>query len=281
VTAVQRRVGVFVDYWWLYSSARQVFPGPEAPPPPWFGNVAPAPLAHALVKHPPAGVRRSQRVLGGLRIFIRHYDPEVHRSQHERVLRWRADGAAVDVGPSRGEGGGFWQSSVSVALACEVVAALARGDCDTAVVFAGDAALLPLFSRFAGDPARIELATWVAPDGSTSTLLPGLPGVWVHRLGEASFRQVTDDRRLPRPGATAHRPHAAPPARRPGTAMAAAFVAAGLGAGSASPPDVTARGPHHAAPEPGARPPRPQPDVDELDDSRVRRLTHRLFGREA
>ena len=305
-----RRVRVFLDYWWVYSSARQVFPGPETPSPAWFGNVAPAALAHLLVKRPPTSVRRSQRTPAGLDIFIRDYEPEVHRSQHERVLRWQGAGAEVHVGPSRAEGGGFWQSAVSVAIAGAVVAALERGDCDTAVVFAGDAALLPLFRQYADDPSRIELATWIAPDGTVPTALPAVPGIWSHRLGEATFRQVTDDRRVQRPGPPplrANRPAAAAPASRPpapGTAMAAAFVAAGLGANGArghagrrtpagadtgalrqdvaappqSPPGVAV-----PAPLPAPSPPERSRSIepDPADSSRVRRLTHRLFGREA
>jgi len=223
-----RRVAVFIDYWWVYSSARQAFGG--AQPPAWFGNVAPAALAHGLVKRPPSSVRRSERVRAGLHIFIRGYDPDVHRGQHERVERWLGEGATVDVGPVRTEGGGgFWQGSVSVALSCAVVEALTRGDCDTAVVFAGDAALLPLFNRMAGPQvpsARIELATWVARDGAVPTALASsVPGVWCHRLGESTFKQVSDDRRGARGrGAGAGRKGKAD--AQP-TAMQAAFVAAG------------------------------------------------------
>jgi hypothetical protein len=230
------RVGVFIDYWWVYSSARQVFPGETVPPPTWFGNVSPAALARLLVKRPPATVRRSERSLAGLHIFCRHYDPEVHRSQHERVQRWQAEDAVVHVGPSREDGGGYWQSSVSVALACAVVAALERREYDAAVVFAGDGALLPMLTQLAADPAqpsRVELATWVAPDGTMPTTLVGVPGVWCHRLGEASFHQVIDDRRLQRNGAGPPRSGRPGGARRqPSTALAAALSAAGVAPGA-------------------------------------------------
>jgi hypothetical protein len=229
MTVAPRRVGVFIDYWWVYSSARQAFPGPENPPPSWFGNVWPSLLARTLVKRPPMAARRSERSLAAVHVFVRHYDPEAHRSQHERVLRWQAEDAQVHVGPSRESGGGFWQSSVNVALAAAVAGALGRGAIDAAIVFAGDAALLPLFTEVAAeDASRIELATWVAPDGAVPSPLAATAGVWCHRLGEATFRLVTDDRRLQR--------NRVPPPGPPrgggggggaagGTAMAAAFGA--------------------------------------------------------
>jgi len=291
MSATPRRIGVFLDYWWVYSSARQVFPGPEEPPPAWFGNVSAASLARVLVKRPPAAARRSERELAALRIFIRHYDPDVHRGQHERVLRWRASGASVDVGPPRGEGPGFWQNAVSVALACAVVEALERRECDVALVFAGDAALQPLFARVAaGDAARIELATWVAPDGRVPTTLPAVEGVWCHRLGEATFQTVNDDRKLQKPGATpAPKPRgrrdrpagggAPGGVQRPGTAMAAALVAAGV---APTPADG------HMPPVDADRPAAARPDGqdgelghDAGDASPVRRLGQRLFGRQA
>jgi hypothetical protein len=259
VIAGQRQVGVFIDYWWVYSSARLCFPGETVPPPSWFGNVSPRGVARLLVKRPPASVRRSERGLGGLHIFVRHYDPELHRSQQERVERWQAEDAVVHVGPSREEGGGYWQSSVSVALAVAVTSALERGEYDAAVVFAGDGALLPLFQQLAGrgeEPARIELATWVAPDGTVPSGLPVVPGVWCHRLGEASFRQVIDDRRLQRPkpqvghlpqGHQGPRPGPGARLRTPPTAMAAALAAAGIAEADA------ARGRTHSAP--GTPPP--------------------------
>lgn len=288
MSATPRRIGVFLDYWWIYSSARQVFPGPEEPPPAWFGNVSAAALARLLVKRPPAASRRSERALAELHIFIRHYDPDVHRGQHDRVLRWRASGATVDVGPPRGEGAGFWQNAVSVSLSCAVVEALERRRCDVALVFAGDAALQPLFSRVATeDASRIELATWVAPDGRVPTTLPAVEGVWCHRLGEATFQTVNDDRKLHKPGATPaargragrDRPAggAAPGSLHPpGTAMAAAFAAAGAGPTVAEAQMPPADG-DLAAPA--------SLDGELAQDgdgaSSVRRLTHRLFGRQA
>ena len=278
-----RRVAVFVDYWWVYSSARQVFGGAQ-PPPAWFGNVTPAALARVLVKHPPASVRRSQRVLAGLHIFVRSYDPELHHSQHERVLRWEGEGATVEVGPQKADaGGGFWQSSVNVALATAVVDALARGACDTAVVFAGDPALLPLIARVAGPEtpsSRLELATWVAPDGTIPTTLAATPGIWCHRLGEATYRQVTDDRRAARKAAVRGRVGATPRPRRapePPTAMAAAFAAA-TGSNHEHPAGATA--PVEASAEPPPATPDPTTDLEGAE-SPVRRLTHRLFGRGA
>jgi hypothetical protein len=284
VSGSERRVGVFVDYWWVYSSARQVFGAPGGPPPTWFGNVAPMSVARLLVKSAPASVRRSQRVPGGVRIFVRHYDPGVHRGQHERVQRWQADGASVDVGPSREDGGGFWQGSVNVALACAVVQALERGEIDTAVVFAGDPALLPLFSRLAGGADRspnLELATWVAPDGSVPTVLASVPGVWCHRLGEATFRHVNDDRRPARTSRGAAR-HGQAPSRKPSgpphTAMAAAFVAAGV-----TPREASARGGAggslHPAPA-GASAAGARAEQDGAGSPGVvRRLAQRLLGR--
>ena len=281
-----RRVAVFVDYWWVYNSARQLFGG-AGQPPAWFGNVAPAELARLLVKRPPASVRRSERVLSGLHVFVRSYDPVVHQGQHQRVQRWLAEGANVDVGPARQEGGGFWQSSVSVALATAVVEALTAGSCDTAVIFAGDAALLPLITRVAGPQvpsARIELATWVGPDGTVPTPLVAAPGVWCHRLGEATFKHVSDDRRTAR-GAAAKRRRA--PARQqgqpagPSTSMAAAFAAAGLSGRDA----VESGGgavTEQVAVEPDATTQeRSGQKLEAEQKSPVRRLTQRLFGRGA
>ncbi len=175
-----RRIGVFIDYWYVYSSARQLFAEPGVPPPAWFGNVSPTALGRVLVKGAPPGTRRSERTTAGVHLFVRHFDPELHRGQLERVRRWELDEATVTVAPSREEGGGHWQSSLSVALACAVVDALDTGRCDTAVVFAGDGALLPLFGQVGGDvepSQRIELATWVGADGSVPTTLTSTPGV--------------------------------------------------------------------------------------------------------
>ena len=272
-TGAARRIGVFVDYWYAYTSARQVFATPgQPPPPPWYGNVSPRALAGVVVKHPPAGVRRSERELAGLHVFVRHFDPAVHRSQLDRVRRWELEGAAVEVGPAREEGGGHWQSGLDVALATAVVRSLVGGVYDTAVVFAGDGALWPMFAALAGgdgpSPA-IELATWVAPDGSLPTPLAAVPGVWCHRLGEASFRQLLDDRR------PAHTAAARTRAAQPRTAMAAAMAAAGIAAeGAAAAP--------HA--EPGAAEPPPAPEMPGPDDDPghgVRRLAQRLFGKGA
>jgi hypothetical protein len=271
-----RRIGVFIDYWYAYTSARQLFADPGVPPPPWFGNVAPGALAAMLVKRPPSGERRSERTLGGLHVFVRHYDPELHHSQHERVRRWELEGAQVTVGPSREQGGGHWQSSVSIALASGVVSALARGVCDTAVVFAGDGSLWPMFGA-AGE--AVELATWVGRDGEVPTTLVSLPGVWCHRLGEASFRQLLDDRRPSQ--------HSSPKAARamrlaekeraagvPPTAMAAAMQAAGLtpaaepAATEPAPADPSADQPSHPA------------ETDE-NPGGVRRIANKIFGRGA
>jgi hypothetical protein len=270
----------------VYNSARQLFGG-AAQPPAWFGNVAPAELARILVKRPPAAVRRSQRVLADLHVFIRNYDPVVHHGQHERVQRWLAEGATVDVGPARQEGGGFWQGSVSVALAAAVVEALTAGSCDTAVVFAGDAALLPLFSRVAGPQvpsARIELATWVGPDGTVTTPLAAAPAVWCHRLGETTFKHVSDDRRTARAAAKRRRVplRRSHPAAGPATSMAAAFAAAGLPGHDAADSGGEAAG---TEPEPAEAEPTPSERIGQPMDagemSPVRRLTHRIFGRGA
>lgn len=283
-----RRVAVFVDYWWVYNSARQLFGGAGSSPA-WFGNVAPAELARIVVKRPPAAVRRSERVLAGLHMFIRSYDPVVHHGQHERAQRWLAEGATVDVGPARQEGGGFWQGAVSVALAAAVVEALTAGRCDTAVVFAGDAALLPLFTRVAGPEvpsARIELATWVGPDGTVTTPLAAALGVWCHRLGETTFKHVSDDRRTARAAAKRRR---APVVRSqpagPATSMAAAFAAAGLpgrdalDSGSGVPTTEPEAAEAEPTPTPSDEPSGPPEEAGEM--SPVRRLTHRLFGRGA
>ena len=269
LTGAARRIGVFVDYWYAYTSARQLFAASgQQPPPAWYGNVSPLALAGALVKRPPAGARRSQRELAGLHVFVRHFDPEVHRSQLERVRRWELEQAVVEIGPSREQGGGHWQSSLSVALSAAVARTLAAGVYDTAVVFAGDGALWPMFAALAGDEqpsAAVELATWVAPDGSLPTPLAGLPSVWCHRLGEATFRQLLDDRR---PAYHHKRPGAAAPAPAPRTAMAAAMAAAGLTPGTAP----------VAAPQPergGAAMPAEPPGRG------MRRLAQRLFGKGA
>jgi len=283
-----RRVGVFIDYWYVYSTARQLFAEPGVPPPAWFGNVSPTALGRVLVKSAPPGTRRSERTAAGVHLFVRHFDPELHRGQFERVRRWELDEATVTVAPSREEGGGHWQSSLSVALACAVVDALDTGRCDTAVVFAGDGALLPLFGQVGGDvepSPRIELATWVGADGSVPTTLASTPAVWCHRLGATTFRLAVDDRRPARPGtrpAAAARHHK--PARPPATAMAAALAAAGLT------PDRTEPGP---ASTPGRaerdQPPAPpvqpvtadlQPEPEPAEAPRgVRGLAHRIFGR--
>ncbi|HEV7677180.1 MAG TPA: hypothetical protein VGQ42_01270 [Candidatus Dormibacteraeota bacterium] len=264
-----RRVGVFIDYWYAYTSARQLYGGPGAPPA-WFGNVSPATLARVLVKRPPAAARRSERVLHAVTVFVRHFDPEVHHGQLERVRRWQADGATVVVGPSREEGAGFWQSALNVGLAAAVADELGRNVCDTAVVFAGDGALLPLLGlESAGEETpspRIELATWVGRDGAVPTTLVTAPRVWCHRLGETTFKQVVDQRRLGRPAGQA--PAAQPKPGTPPTAMAAAMVAAGLGQADAPP----------AEPMPTPDPPR---DQDRDEPRGVRRITHRLFGRGA
>lgn len=271
-----RRVAVFVDYWWVYSSARHLYGGPQ--PSAWFGNVSVGALARLLVKRPPAAVRRSERQLAGTHVFIRGYDPELHHGQHERVQRWEAEGATVDVGPSR-ETGGFWQSALSVSLAAAVTDTLVAGTYDTAVVFAGDSALLPLLTRFAGTDApstRIELATWVAPDGAVPTSLAATAGVWCHRLGESTFRQLMDDRRSARITAAKARRAATTAKRRagkPNTAMAAALAAAGLGTAEPSPP------PAPQALQPQAPSPPPQRVGDDEEPGKVRRLTQRLFGR--
>jgi len=279
-----RRLGVFVDYWYAYTTARQLFAPPGAPPPSWFGNVSPRALAGSVVKRPPVGSRRSERQLAGLHVFVRHFDPQVHRSQLDRVRRWELEGAEVVVGPSAAEGGGHWQSSLSVALATAVVEALARGRYDTAVVMAGDGALWPMLAAVRGEETpsgAVELATWVAPDGTVPTGLTGLPGLWCHRLGEATFRVLLDDRR------PAHHPQGAAVAKpkgRPGrapapppTAMAAALAAAGVrpGAGPQTPAATSgpaaADVPDHPAVEMAA---------DDADHG-MRRLAQRLFGRGA
>jgi hypothetical protein len=261
-TETVRRIGVFVDYWYAYTSARQLFAPRGAPPPAWFGNVSPAALAGVVVKQPPMGARRSERRLAGLHVLIRHFDPEVHRGQLERVRRWELEGAAVMVGPSQDQGGGHWQSGLSVALASAVVDALDRGVYDTAVLFAGDGALWPMLEMLGGRDGAVELATWVAPDGAVPTGLAGAPGVWCHRLGEARFKQLSDDRRPGQHGPGAGRGPAAPD-----TAMAEALSAAGI-AEAADAPVV-------AAPETTA-PPDTEADTD--GGRGVRRIAHRLFG---
>jgi hypothetical protein len=293
VTGGVRRIGVFVDYWYAYTSARQVFAAPGAPPPPWFGNVSPRAVAAMVVKRPPSASRRSERVLGGLHVFVRHFDPEVHRGQLDRVRRWELEEAAVTVAPSREEGGGHWQSTVSVALACAVVEALAQRRYDTAVVFAGDGALWPMFTAMGGGavPSQVvELATWVAPDGAVPTQLTALPHVWCHRLGEASFKQVVDDRRPSHHGVAAATPAVARPlrARAPGmphTAMAAAMAAAGLAPAAAAgrrERDAVAaaaslpEGPTEEHPSPEAAAPLPEGDEQPRG---VRRIANRLFGK--
>jgi hypothetical protein len=276
---VARRVGVFVDYWYAYTSARQLFATPGTPPPPWFGNVSPRALAGAVVKRPPAGARRSERELKDLHLFVRHFDPDVHRSQLDRVRRWELEGATVSVGPSPDQGGGHWQSSVSVALATAVVDGLARGVYDTAVVFAGDGSLWPMFERLRGTEApsaTVELVTWVAPDGTVPTSLTAVPGVWCHRLGEATFKQMLDDRR-PSHHTSAHAARAMRLAgtRRPDTAMAAALAAAGLAPGAAAstgeappvPDAAPAENVEHAA------------EVAAPEEARGVRRISRLFGR--
>jgi hypothetical protein len=276
-TAAVRRIGVFVDYWYAYTSARQLFAQPGVPPPAWFGNVSPRALAGAVVKRPPVGTRRSERELSGLHIFVRHFDPEVHRSQLERVRRWELEGAGVVVGPSREQGGGHWQSSVNVALAAAVVDALGRGRYDTAVVFAGDGALWPMFAAVSGEvtPSEsVELATWIAPDGTVPTALTEFPRVWCHRLGEATFKNVVDDRRPahhpPKPRPDWRAGHSKATQGPPSTAMAAAMAAAGL-----RPDDLQAP---KTVPAPAES---PAPAAADEAPHGVRRITQRFFNRGA
>lgn len=189
------RIGVFLDYWYAYTTARQLFAPPQAPPPPaWFGNVPPTELAHHLVKRPPSHARRSERVLTGTHVFVRHVDPVLHPAQSARVRRWEDAGVVVHIGPSRDESPGHWQGTINVDLACTVTHMLDLASYDTAIVFAGDAALSPLFRLLSWQPDRLELATWVADDGSAPNGLDAIIPSWCHRLGHKTFRALIDDR---------------------------------------------------------------------------------------
>ncbi len=192
------RIGVFIDYWYVYATARQLFAPPGvAPPPAWFGNVPPAALAHRLVKRPPKHTRRSQRVLGGTHVFVRHVDPLTQPTHLMRIRQWQEAGVIVHIGPSRDVSPGHSQGTLNVDLACAVTRALDLATYDIAVIFSGDAALYPMFqmdSDVSRPLRRLELATWVGPDGSVPNGLITVRSVWCHRLGNKAFRALLDDR---------------------------------------------------------------------------------------
>jgi len=196
-----QRIGVFIDYWYSYETARTLFTEPPGSvPPAWFGNVSPVALARHLVKMPLPGRPRSTRVLAGTHVVIAHFDPATQRGQAERVRVWLGAGAQVTVCPPPTEVPARRKGVLHIALASLVVNSVASGAYDTAIVFAGDPELYPMFDLLAGDlvelpSSRVERAVWVAEDRAAADGLSRLDGqVWCHRLGDRTFRALLDDR---------------------------------------------------------------------------------------
>jgi hypothetical protein len=218
------RLGVFVDYAYLYATARRCFPlgEPAATLPPWYGNVPPQAIAAALTRRPPPWIRRSERHISRVGVVLPRFDEARQPMMQRRVAGWRE--ARVDVQTSPPLPGSAWRGARAVRLAMMATAALERGECNMVVLVSGELSLLPLVNDLLGDrrdTARIELMSWVSAAGeSFNTLASAAPQAWCHRLGPEVFSHVAEKPSKPTPRRKRHR---AGTAVASNTAMAEAF----------------------------------------------------------
>jgi len=216
---VVRRLGVFVDQAFVYEAARATFASAERPPA-YFGNVHPAEIAQFVRHRPPPWEPRSARRVVQVSAVVPHFDPAQRPVMQARVERWRRDDVDVRLSPSLP--GPMWRTARAVLVAMLVTRAIEQGQCDVAVIVAGDPGLLPLVAdlvREDRDQSRVELVTWVSDNGASANRLAAeIPTAWCHRLGRKTFELLAE-----RP-APAPRPRR--PARPPDTAISHAFEVA-------------------------------------------------------
>ncbi len=228
---VVRRLGVFVDQAFVYEAARATFASAERPPA-YFGNVHPARIAQFVRHRPPPWEPRSARRVVLVSAVVPHFAAAQRPLMHERVERWRRDDVDVRFSPSLPGPG--WRTARAVLLAMLVTRAIERGQCDVAVIAAGDPGLLPLVGELVNedrDQARVELVTWVADNGASANRLAAeIPTAWCHRLGRKTFDLLAEK---PAPAPRSRQPSARPT----DSAMPHAFEAARRQRQAATPDD--------------------------------------------
>jgi hypothetical protein len=220
-----RKIGVFIDYPFLYDTARRCFPPPGVLPT-WYGNVDPLSTARAVTRLTPPWIRRSERELTHVAVVLPVVDGANHPVMRERVEGWKR--AGVEVAPSPSLPGPAWRVARAVLLTMLVTQALERGDCNLAVVVAGEVGMQPLVQHLLGeqrDEARVELAGWMSSAGELfSPLAAAAPSAWCHRMGPTIFGQLAEKPRPTQRQPSRRRGHAQP--TEPDTAMAEAFRSA-------------------------------------------------------
>ncbi len=221
------RLGVFIDYTYVYRAARRCFAAADPAPPPAFGNVPPPSLAAALTREPPPWVRRSQRRLAHVGVVLPGVDAGGDSPMARRVAEWRESFPEVEV---RGVGsipGADRRTARAVLVATMATQALERGVCNMVVLVTDDRGLLPLVEALQGDRrdrSRVELMGWVSAEGEVhSELAAAAPGAWCHRLGPQAFDQLRERPPTPRSSRRRRRTDAMEEGQ---TAMAAPFEAA-------------------------------------------------------
>lgn len=221
------RLGVFIDYTYVYRAARRCFALADPAPPPAFGNVAPPSLAAALTREPPPWIRRSQRRLAHVGVVLPGIDASGDSPMARRVAEWRETSPDIELHAVGSIPGADRRTARAVLLATMAIRAIERGVCDMVVLVTDDAGLLPLVHALQAerrDRSRVELMGWVSAEGELqSPLAAAAPGAWCHRLGPKAFDQLRE--RPPKPG-SARRQRRAAETEEGQTAMAAAFEAA-------------------------------------------------------
>lgn len=199
---------VFIDYQNVMEDARRAFC--SRPYGASDGQVHPRRYAHLLVSRQPLG-QSGRRVLNDVRIYRgrphSEKEPRTHAPHTRQTQAWKDMGVTVitrdlryprDWPKSRAE-----EKGIDVALAIDAVMMAVRGELDIAIIASTDTDQRPVLEAFHGLPTDprpiIETATWTTPTFSKRLSVEGLH-VWSHRLDDAAYRMVHDERDYNRAG---------------------------------------------------------------------------------
>lgn len=221
------RLGVFIDYAYVYRTARRCFAAVDPSPPPAYGNVPPPSLAAALTREPPPWIRRSARRLAHVGVVLPGIGASGDSPMARRAAEWREGFPDIELHAVGLMPGCDRRTARAVLLAMMATRALERGVCTLVVLVTDDVGLLPLVQALQGerrDRSRVELMGWVSADGELqSALAAAAPSAWCHRLGPKAFDQLRE--RPPKPG-PARRQRRVVGTDEGQTAMTVAFEAA-------------------------------------------------------
>lgn len=188
------RLAVFIDYQNCYKGARRgqrAVDGDDHT----IGQVDPLKMGKLIAARHPSYPGAKLRKLETVRVYrgvpSNNHDPVGYAAARKEISRWLKHRPLLHTTTRTlaYRNGKASEKGIDVLLALDLAFGAAAKMFDVAVVFSGDADLLPALERAAGSKACCETAHWTGGDRRMKRTKNG-PIVWEHPLTDSDYQQV-------------------------------------------------------------------------------------------